>query len=124
MKEALAELSNVMSLEQQKPARFLAAWKRGVKLAGEEYFNVVGSVEGATDKEQLRPNYKMIEHSLFKISSGQATFLAALYSFFNGEEGQLFLEQLGKPNISDLAAYLDRERAEIISELFLTYSGW
>lgn len=106
----------------EKPAKFLAAWKRGVKLAGEGYFNIIGTVDDATDKNQLRPNHRAIERALRCVSRGEAAFLAGMYSFYNAYDGQRYLEQTNNPNITDLAC-LDREYVEIISELFLNYTG-
>lgn len=107
-----------------RPKRFLAAWKKGIKLVGEEYFKLSGKVEDATDKEDLRPDKDMIEHALYRISRGHAVFLAALYSFYDSQTGQKYLEQLGYPNISDIAGSLDRKYLEVIAELFINYSGW
>lgn len=116
------KIINEEKLYNEKPAKFLAAWKRGVKLAGEDYFIVIGTVDDATDKNQLRPNYEVIDRALSCVSGGEAIFLAALYSFYNAYDGQRYLEQVNNPNITDLAC-LDREHVEIISELFLNYTG-
>ncbi|GAB4361019.1 MAG: hypothetical protein Kow006_31410 [Gammaproteobacteria bacterium] len=105
--------------------RFLAAWKRGVALAGESYFHVTSaSVAEAINKNQLRPDWQRIEHAIGVISRGEAAFLAAMYSFFNAEDGQALLVRAGFPNLCDVASKLDPHRAEVIAELFLTYPGW
>lgn len=110
---------------RQQQARFLDAWKRGVRLAGESCFEVTASsVENATDKEQLRPRWDYVEAYLMDRSKGEAAFLAALCSFFNSHWGQALLERAGYPNLCDLAAKLDAERAGIIAALFLSYYGW
>ena len=110
---------------RQQQARFLDAWKRGVRLAGEGCFEVTASsVASATDKEQLRPRWDYVEAYLMDRSNGEAAFLAALCSFFNSHWGQALLERAGYPNLCDLAAKLDAERAGIIAELFLSYQGW
>lgn len=124
-REALAQMCEAMIDAGARPARFLAAWKRGVLIAGAHYFHVkADSVEAATDKWQLKPNQEAIENALGVVSDGQGAFLAAMYSFFNPDKGQELLADVGRPNICDLAGRLDNERAEVIAELFLSYAGW
>jgi len=109
----------------QRAERFLAAWKRGVAFAGESYFLVeTPSVAEASHRNQLRPNYALVEDAVGRVSSGQGAFLAAMYSFFNAEDGQRLLARAGYPNLCDLAAKLEGEHAEIVAELFLNYHGW
>jgi hypothetical protein len=123
--EAARQLAEARADAIARPPRFLAAWKRGVKLAGAQYFHVRAiSVEAATDKNELKPNRQAIQDAIDEISRGQGAFLAAMYSFYNCNDGQELLIQAGYPNICDLAAKLDKDHAEIISELFLSYAGW
>jgi hypothetical protein len=111
--------------QAQRQARFLAAWKRGVQLAGESCFDITAiSVDRATDKDQLRPRWDHVEETLLHRSRGDAAFLAALCTFFNSHWGQALLERAGAPNLRDLAVTLDAERAAVIAELFRTYPGW
>jgi hypothetical protein len=105
--------------------RFLEAWKRGIALIGPRFFEVKSSsIESATHKNELRPDWHVIEESLGVLSRGEAVFLAAMYSFYNAECGQILLTEAGHPNICDIASKLDREHAEVIAELLLTYAGW
>jgi len=105
--------------------RFLEAWKQGVLIAGESYFNITApGVAEATDKNQLRPDWNHIDAHIGYLSRGEAAFLAAMYSFFNSVDGQRLLEGVDFPNICDLAAKLDPDRAEVIAELLMTYPGW
>ena len=109
----------------QRAERFLAAWKRGVALAGVSNFLVeIPSVAEATHRGHLRPNYTRVEDAIGRVSAGQGAFLAAIYSFFNAGDGQQFLARAGYPNICDLAAKLEGAHAEVIAELFLNYHGW
>ena len=109
----------------RRAERFLAAWKRGVALAGESYFLVeTPSVAEATHRNQLRPDYATVEDAIGRISAGQGAFLAAMDSFFNAEDGQRLLARAGYPNICDLAAKLEGAHAEVVAELFLNYHGW
>ena len=117
-----AELKGPMG---QRQARFLAAWKRGVRLAGERCFDITAAnVDRAIDKDQLRPSWDHVEAHLLDRSRGEAAFLAALCAFFNSDWGQGLLERAGCPNLCDLAGKLDAERSAIIAELFLAYQGW
>ena len=122
---ARARCSYLKGQLEQRQARFLAAWKRGVRLAGERCFDITAaSVDRATDKDQLRPSWDYIEFHLLDRSRGEAAFLAALCSFFNSHWGQALLERAGFPNLCDLAATLDAERSAVVTELFLNYQGW
>ena len=110
---------------EQRQARFLMAWKRGVRLAGEPCFDITAaSVDRATDKDQLRPSWDYVEVHQLDRSRGEAAFLAALCSFFNSHWGQALLERAGYPNLCDLAGTLDSERSAVVTELFLNYQGW
>ncbi|HSH28982.1 MAG TPA: hypothetical protein VK971_03655 [Thiohalobacter sp.] len=121
----LQELNHPLNDYRIREERFLAAWKRGIHLIGPQLFLVrAASVEAATDKNELRPDSELIEDSIHVISRGQAAFLGAMCSFFNPDWGQKLLSEIGFPNLCDIAAKLDREHAEVIAELFLTYSGW
>jgi hypothetical protein len=106
---------------------FLDAWKRGVALAGKEYFLVtVSDPASASDKNELRPNGELVEQTIGVLSSGQGVFLAAMCSFFNPRWGQSLLAGLGehRTNICDISAALDTERRLVIAELFQHYNGW
>lgn len=123
-KQALHAIVEAAELEKQKPAKFLKAWKQGIKLVGEEFFNITSTVDTATHIDELRPNKEMLEQNLYRLSTGQALFLAAMYSFFDSQDGQLFLEQLERPNICDIASRLEKEYLEIILVLMANYHGW
>ena len=120
-----ARLAKAKAEQQQRQARFLDAWKRGVRLAGERCFDITApSVDRATDKDELRPNRDHVDAHLLARSRGEAAFLAVLCGFFNSDWGQALLEQAGFANLFELAGTLDAERSAIMSELFLTYQGW
>jgi hypothetical protein len=122
---ARARYAELKGQLEQRQTRFLAAWKRGVRLAGERCFDITAAtVERATDKDQLRPSWDHVEAHLLDRSRGEAAFLAALCAFFNSHWGQALLERAGYPNLCDLAGTLDAERSAVITELFLNYKGW
>lgn len=109
----------------EREQRFLDAWKRGVRLAGENYFKLEApTVETATHKNQLAPDCELVEASIGGRSRGQAAFLAAMCSFYDAEWGQSLLVRAGYPNLCDLASKLDPPHAGIVAELFLNYPGW
>ena len=98
---------------RERERLFLAAWKRGVQLAGPGYFKLKAPTgEAATHKGQLEPDWDLIEETLTARSRGEAAFLAAMCSFYNAEWGQ------------SLASKLDEPHTGIIAELFLNYPGW
>lgn len=67
---------------------FLNAWKRGVELAGVQYFTCrpqfgetlepASSVAEASDRNQLAPDAEFIAETIGVLSSGQCKFLAAM----------------------------------------------
>jgi hypothetical protein len=118
--EAIAE----MRWGAERPQRFLCAWKKGVKLIGQQYFSFSGDIDQANDIKDLKPNKELIDASLPSMSTSEAIFLASMYSFYNGEDGQLYLSQLQYPSLSDIASKLDKRQLEIIAELFINYHGW
>lgn len=101
----------------QQPSRFLKAWKDGVKLIGTDYFKINGSLESAKTIDDLVPDINLINEVIFKLSTGQAVFLAAMVSFYDSQVGQRYLEQLGYANIADIAAKLDIEYREILKDI-------
>lgn len=107
--------------------RFLAAWKLAVKAAGPRLFYCeADSIEDATDKNQLRPNHESIVRYLGSCSVGEAIFIGTLYTFYNGEAGQEFLDKHVPDfrSLGDLARRLDQDKLEIITTLMLNHEGW
>ncbi|HCF5435859.1 MULTISPECIES: hypothetical protein [Pseudomonas] len=107
------------------PAAFLEAWKRGVQIAGVEWFGD-GTREGlqnARSKWELRPNVLRLNDALGVLSSGQRMFLSAMVSFYNASEGGAMLKRCQFEGLADLGG-LDLERRKVIAELTLHYHGW
>ena len=110
---------------RERERRFLDAWKQGVQMAGPRCFKVTApSVEDATHKRQLEPEWDYIDETITARSRGEAAFLAAMCSFYNAEWGQSLLVRAGYPNLCDVASKLDEPRARIIAALFVHYPGW
>ncbi|WP_427121933.1 hypothetical protein [Pseudomonas aeruginosa] len=95
------EVLDQIELEHQHfaaaPQAFFEAWKRGVDIAGAEWFGD-GTREGlqrATTKWDLRPKLLMLNDALGVLSSGQRMFLSAMVSFYNAREGGAMLKRCG-----------------------------
>ena len=123
------EVLDQIELEHQHfaaaPQAFFEAWKRGVDIAGAEWFGD-GTREGlqrATTKWDLRPKLLMLNDALGVLSSGQRMFLSAMVSFYNAREGGAMLKRCGFEGLSDLGG-LDLERRKVIAALTLNYNGW
>lgn len=102
---------------------FLEAWKRGVEIAGWQFFGT-GQPVAATSKYDLAPSYDMIERAMSYLSSGEAVFLAAMYSFYNSDAGGKWLTQLGVNGLGAVSASLDEKRCKVIADLLFSYAGW
>ncbi len=109
----------------QAPEAFFQGWKRGVQIAGHEWFGD-GTCEGlqrATEKWDLRPNLLRLNDALGVLSGGQRMFLAAMVSFYNSREGGAMLRRCQFEGLSDFGG-LDLERRKVLADLLLNYSGW
>ena len=109
----------------EAPQAFFKAWKRGVEIAGPEWFGD-GTPEGlqrATSKWDLRPKVLLLNDALDVLSGGQRMFLSAMVSFYNAREGGAMFKRCGFEGLSDLGG-LDLERRKVIADLVLNYSGW
>jgi hypothetical protein len=108
------------------PARFLEAWKRGVRLAGPQFFGM-GSpradLDHAETKWDLCPKMNLIDRAIGVMSSGEKVFLAALTSFYNAEDGGELLKRAHVQGLADFGG-LDLERRGVIAALLLNYTGW
>lgn len=104
---------------------FLEGWKQGINKLGTEFFVIkADTVDAATDKLQLQPNFKIIKEAIGGYSHGKQVLLGLMYSFYNPEDGQKFLEQSNTANFVDALNVLDDEGRKIISQLWMNHSGW
>ena len=107
------------------PHAFLEAWKRGVEIAGPQWFGD-GTPEGldhARSKWDLCPDLQRIHATLGVLSNGERLFLATLCSFYNAREGGALLAHCGFHGLADLGG-LDLQRRRVIADLLLNYDGW
>ena len=104
---------------------FLEAWRRGVMIAGVEHFGAGNGVIGES-KWDLAPRVEEIERWIGTMSSGEATFIAAMVSFYNARVGGKMLADmnLGSYGLADVTAGLDPDRRRVIADLLLSYAGW
>ncbi|HFD2434248.1 TPA: hypothetical protein ACF2TC_002700 [Legionella pneumophila] len=94
-------------------------------MVGVEFFNIkASSLDAAEKKWQLEPNYTFIQSAMGGYSHGKQVLLAMMYSFFDPEDGQKFLEKTQTPNFVQTLSILNPESRQIISELWLHYTGW
>lgn len=130
LKRIQKEREELHARQQRAPVYFLAAWKKAVALAGEHLFThhrdypAPQSVDQATDKWQLIPNYDVINKYLKMASTGEALFIAVLYSFYNGDDGAEMYQDLGYRGLGDIAYRLEYEQLKIVTELMRYHTGW
>lgn len=107
------------------PDAFLQAWKRGVQLAGPQWFGD-GTPEGlslARDKWDLCPDVPRISKAVGVLSGGERMFLAAMVSFYNERKGGALLKRCGFHGLADFGG-LDLQRRKVLADLVLNYGGW
>jgi hypothetical protein len=123
-----AERLAALHSDREREARFLTAWKRAVRMAGAQYFDVINThfYEFASKKDQLRPSYPKIKSALSTESIQQGLFLCALYTFYNEDEGRRltlqFYPSCGSMDV--LMRQLEPERREILQSLASSYTDW
>ncbi|KXU38354.1 hypothetical protein AXE65_01970 [Ventosimonas gracilis] len=122
---ALEQIEREQQHFELAPHEFFHAWKRGVEIAGPQWFGE-GSREGlnrASSIWDLRPNLPMIAEALDVLSRGERLFLAAMVSFYNAHDSAPLLKRCDFEGLADLGR-LDLERRQVITDLVLNYHGW
>ena len=108
-----------------KRNNFLEYWKKGVHLAGDQFFDIKsGDIDSANDKEQLVPSFNFIKDIFGSLSHGEKIMVGLLYSFYDPEEGQVLLTEANAANFVDAISFLDDQRKEVILGLLANHSGW
>jgi hypothetical protein len=123
--ETIARIAREEQHFARAPEAFFQAWKRGVTLAGPEWFGD-GTDEGlrrATCKVELRPNLPRMINALSVLSHGEGLFLSAMVSFYNAAEGTALLRRCAYEGLSDLNE-LDLTQRQVIADLLLNHQGW
>jgi hypothetical protein len=107
--------------------RFLATWKRAVKVCPRLFHCDAPSIDEATQKEQLRPNRDAVEGFLrSKPEPWLRKFIMSACSFYSDEWMKDWAKRMRLPRtpIGDLAIKLDMEHREILAALLTSYPGW
>lgn len=113
-----------MSAPFYDEAAFDAAWHEGVQVAGPRFFYSSPAGARSTSKWNFCPDFDRISDALGALSTGEAVFLAAMYSFYNPDDGAVMLTRLGAGSPGAVAAALDEKRRRIIADLTTSYAGW
>lgn len=105
---------------------FLDAWAKGVGLAGPRFFGdgTREQLDHFTSKNDLAPRYDDIVAALDILSSGEAAFLVAMYSFYNSYATREMFDRVGVTGLAKLSQRLDETRLRLIAELLVSYEGW
>lgn len=127
-RELLAQRLIEMQMPDEGGAVFLAAWKRGVRLAGPELFHCdAPSIDEATHKEQLRPRWDKVEvYIRGGCSRWERIFLIEMCSFYNDDwmREQKRLLRLPRLSFGTAAIGLDQDRRQVLADLLANYRGW
>ena len=124
------DYNDALEHSQVSKERFLIAWKKAVAMAGQRLFTSgkgypqAPTLNAATDKWQLIPDYDAIVDFIKVASTGEALFITVLYSFYNSEDGDAMLHQLGFHGLGDIANRLDSKQLEVVTELMRYHTGW
>ncbi|MEQ8832246.1 MAG: hypothetical protein RLW87_20730 [Alphaproteobacteria bacterium] len=104
-------------------ARFLEAWKEGVKLVGPHLFGVTPEeVDTATDRDALRPDREAFLRRLGTASDGEVWFLLQMYGYYNSvAAADLQPYHVFHP---ESVANRDLRYREIVARFMLNYTGW
>ncbi|MCU7839740.1 MAG: hypothetical protein KZQ94_10240 [Candidatus Thiodiazotropha sp. (ex Troendleina suluensis)] len=104
---------------------FLTAWKRGVMASGTPGLFYNGDMlDRATHLHRLAPKIKDIAKRISTYPKSQASFLSALVSFYNPEEGARLAKKVGCNGLGDIALNLSTEQRFILADLLIHHEGW
>lgn len=109
---------------------FSGFWWDGVKLAGYGFFGngTEACFEAATDKDELRPNFRKIKTALAECRKtySEELFLVQMCSFYNASATNDLLIPRLDPSLSmgRTATSIDVEHRYILAGLMAAYSGW
>jgi len=105
------------------PHAFFSAWKRGAALAGPRLFGqpTHSDLEKAVSVWELRPDLQLISDSISPMTRNERSFLAAMVSIYNSQDGGRLLQRVGVHGLADLGG-LDLQRRTVIAALILHYT--
>ena len=104
---------------------FFEEWKKGVKLAGYEFFGdgTKDGFEKSSLIDDLRPIFIEFKDALKYKSPAESAFLASLYSFYNSDKAADLCKILKLKSVGDLTG-LDTNHRHVIANLLVNYRGW
>jgi hypothetical protein len=104
---------------------FIDAWKRGILASGApSLFYSSDILDKTTSLERLAPKVREIGKRIHSYPKRQATFLAAMVSFYNPEEGAKLAKKVGCNGLGDIAINITFDQRLIISDLLMYHTGW
>ena len=117
-------------MKTDNSSAFLEAWKQAVELSGWAFFGD-GTETGllaATDKNQLRPRWDIIEAGFHRLNRRDQFLLAHTLTFFNPDTGgwpnQKYVSRLSSPTFGEASAAMDLEGRAVLARLLISYEGW
>lgn len=108
-------------------SEFLQAWIEAVRIAGPSLFGNGTDPYLAQSKWDLEPNLDAIRRRITTMSTGEASFVAAMTCFYSEADGLQLLQQAhhrSPTGLRSLATSLDADRRGLIALLFATFPGW
>ncbi len=103
---------------------FLEAWKEAVTVIGPKFFGP-GTLQTATNKNHLRPDYKEINRVIRVFSGGERRFVVGAISFYNSTWAVELAKSVGEgPTLCDVTCHLNRDWVAILFRLAIHYRGW
>lgn len=115
---------DIIQESQEYPRLFFEAWRDGVILAGPIFFGQK-TPDTAINKNDLRPDFQMIERALPSMGTGEAQFMSALVSFFDPQKGELLSSRLKtEKSLCGLTIGIDATGKRILARLLTSYCGW
>ena len=111
-------LEEIAKEEAERDRLFLKSWKVAVNQIGPELFAVKSAtVDAATHKDELRPDFKAIAEHVHKRIDNHHYFLFMVVSFFSFVEIEVIFSSagIGFPRVIDLQLLDDTERMIIYS---------
>lgn len=103
---------------------FHSAWRDAVTLTNEWAGPFFGDVLQSKTRDDLCPRWAVINKAFDDLSQGEQTYVAALYSFYDPEEGQGLLIRAEVENFLEVFLILDQERKDALLRLIKFYYPW
>jgi hypothetical protein len=110
--------------ESNYKENFHSTWRDAVALTNEWADPFFGDVLQSKSRDDLCPRWAEINEAFDDLSHGEQTYVAALYSFYDPEEGQGLLIRAEVENFLEVFLILDQERKDALLRLIKFYYPW